>query len=281
MHKPFVYFGTPYVARDTLVRLCDAGYVPSLVVTSPDAPKGRGLALTPCPTKEEALARAIPVYAPERLTPEAIEEIMKGGYEYGVVVAYGKILPEALIARFPKGLYNIHYSLLPKYRGAAPVEAALLNDETETGVTVQRMVYALDAGPIAGTAIELIRADDTTASLRARLIERGAELLIELLPSIEDGTVTLAPQNEAEATHQGKIDKAAGELEIPGDHRRNWAKFRAFIESPGTYFFTERGGRRIRVKIVSARYENNAFVIERVVPEGKKEMAYADFMRGA
>lgn len=281
MPKPFVYFGTPYVARDTLVRLCDAGYVPSLVVTSPDAPKGRGLALTPSPTKEEAELRGIPVFAPEKLTSEAIEEIMSGGYEYGVVVAYGKILPEVLINRFPKGLYNIHYSLLPKYRGAAPVEAALLASDAETGVAVQRMVYALDAGPIAGVAIEQIREDDTTTSLRARLIERGADLLIELLPSIEDGSISLTEQDESEATHMGKIQKCEGELRVPGNDALNWAKYRAYIESPGTYFFTERGGRTIRVKIVSARFERGSFVIERVIPEGKKEMSYEDFMRSA
>lgn len=281
MPKPFVYFGTPYVARDTLVRLCDAGYVPSLVVTSPDAPKGRGLALTASPTKEEAELRGIPVFAPEKLTPEAIETIMSDGYEYGVVVAYGKILPESLINRFSKGLYNIHYSLLPKYRGAAPVEAALLNSEAETGVTIQRMVYALDAGPIAGTAIEQIREDDTTTSLRARLIERGTDLLIELLPAIEEGSVSLVDQDESQATHMGKIQKTEGELTVPGNDARNWTKYRAFIESPGTYFFTERAGKQIRVKIVSARFENNRFVIERVIPEGKKEIAYDDFMRSA
>src|SRR5690349_18234144 len=138
-HK-FAYFGTPKVASDTLEMLIESGFVPSLVVTSPDAPRGRGLALAPTPTKEAALTRGIPVLAPEKLDENALDAIRSFGCEYAIVVAYGKIFPEELIRIFPLGVLNVHYSLLPKYRGATPLEAALLAGESETGVTVQKMV---------------------------------------------------------------------------------------------------------------------------------------------
>jgi len=279
MHKPFVFFGTPYVARDTLMRLVEAGYVPELVVTSPDAPKGRGLVHAPSETKAWALERGIRVYDPEKLTEEAQREILASGAEYAVVVAYGKILPKALIDAFPLGVLNIHYSLLPKYRGASPVEAALLSGDSKTGVTIQRMVYELDAGDIVAKESLPIPESETIRVLRPRLIELGADLLIRTLPAFESGTVTASPQDHTHATRSGKIKKEEGELTVPGNDRENWLKYRAYLESPGTYFFIERNGQRMRVKIASARFENGRFVIERVVPEGKREMAYEDFVR--
>ena len=277
--KPFAYFGTPYVARDTLALLVQAGYVPAVVVTSPDAPKGRGLALTPSETKEWALEHQIPVLTPNKLTPEVFAEIKAYGAEYAIVVAYGKILPEAFIQSFPLGVFNIHYSLLPKYRGASPVEAALLNGDTVTGVSVQRMVYELDAGDVIGSVETPITSEETIRELRPRLVTIGAELLISLLPSIEEGTVTAVTQDHSLATHSGKIRKEEGELTILGDDATNWRKYRAYAEGPGTYFYTERNGKRMRVKIVSAALTDGRFTPLRVVPEGKKEMAYEDFVR--
>ena len=142
----FAYFGTPYVARDTLALLVDRGFTPGVVVTSPDALRGRGMQLTPCETKAWALAHGLPVATPEKIDASFIEQVR--GYDYAIVVAYGKILPQALIDAFPKGVLNIHYSLLPKYRGASPVEAALLHGDTVTGVSRQQMVRKLDAGDV-------------------------------------------------------------------------------------------------------------------------------------
>ncbi len=148
-HEPrFIFFGTPPVAAETLRALLAEGFVPALVVTNPDAPKGRGLALTPSPVKLLASAHDIPVFTPETLDEAAQKEITSRAASYAVVVAYGKIFPESLIHAFPKGVLNVHYSLLPKYRGATPMETALLQGETETGVTVQQMVKELDAGDI-------------------------------------------------------------------------------------------------------------------------------------
>ena len=153
----FIYFGTPYVAKDTLQVLVEKGFTPKLVVTSPDAPSGRGLVLTPSDTKTWALEHNLPVRTPEKLDASAITELRALGADYAVVVAYGKILPQALIDIFPKGVLNVHYSLLPRYRGASPVESALLNGDIVTGVSVQRMVYKLDAGDVGLPPLQPVR----------------------------------------------------------------------------------------------------------------------------
>lgn len=279
-HEPFVFFGTPYVARDTLALLVKSGYRPSLVVTSPDAPRGRGLAVAPSETKEWALEHTFPVIAPEKLNAEALAAIRDVGASYAIVVAYGKILPTALIDSFPKGVLNVHYSLLPKYRGASPVQAALLAGDTVTGVTIQKMAPKLDAGDIIAQAETEIGPEETTRELRPRLIAIGAALLIEALPFYESGKLTPQPQDEAQATHAGKIEKEDGELSLSGDARANWNTYRAYAESPGTYFYADKGGKKLRVKIAAAAWKDGVFLPTRVVPEGKKEMGYEDFLRG-
>jgi methionyl-tRNA formyltransferase len=279
-NKKFAYFGTPYVARDTLEILLARGFTPVVVVTSPDARKGRGLALQPSETKELALERRIPVLSPVRLDDAAIREISSYQCEYGVVVAYGKILPQKLIDAFPLGLLNIHYSLLPKYRGASPVESVLLHDERVTGVTIQKMVHDLDAGDILAVKEVAITPNETTKELRPRLIEIGAELLAETLPSFESGTATLTPQNHPDATRCGKIKKEEGLLSLTDDAKKNWNKYRAYAESPGTYFFMKKSDKEMRVKIMKASLSPSGdFVVERIVPEGKREMNYSDFAR--
>lgn len=272
----FVFFGTPYVARDTLAALVKADYVPSLVVTAPDAPKGRGMQLTPCETKMCAEEHGLPVFAPEKLNEAAREHIKAAGAEYALVVAYGKILPLSLIESFPKGILNVHYSLLPKYRGASPVEAALLAGDEITGVSIQKMVKELDAGDVIATATTPIGDTETTTELRARLIALGSELLIDTLPAFQDGTYTATKQDTSAATHCGKIEKQDGELDLAGDQLLNWRKYRAYAESPGTYFFVEKDDVRTRVKIKTATFDGTRFAPLRVVPEGKKETDYGN-----
>lgn len=271
----FVYFGTPYVARDTLARLHTAGFTPSLVVTSPPAPKGRGLALTPSDTEVWAREHDIPVLTPSKLDADAIEEIAGYGSTYGIAVAYGKIIPQELISAFPKGILNIHYSLLPKYRGASPVESALRNGETVTGVTIQQMVYELDAGDILAQEEISIDQSDTTLTLRPRLIEAGANFLIRTLPEFLSGAIQLMPQDSTLATRAPKIAKAEGQLDLAADPAKNWNIYRALVESPGTFFFAEKDGKRIRVKIADAEWKNAAFTVTRIVPEGKAEQPFA------
>ena len=275
----FVYFGTPYVAKDTLATLVSRGFVPSLVVSSPDAPQGRGMVLTPSPTKEWATTHNIPVITPDKLTAEIVEEIKSYSPSFGIAVAYGKILPKKLLDAFPLGVLNVHYSLLPKYRGASPVEAALLNNERVTGVSIQKMVPELDAGDVYVSEEVSIDSSETTRELRPRLIQVGAELLVSMLPSFVNGSLTPTPQDHTEATHAGKINKSEGELSLSDDGEKNWNKYRAYAESPGTYFFLEKDGKRMRVKIKTATFQNGVFMPERVVPEGKKEMNYADLVR--
>ncbi len=271
----FAFFGTPYVARDTLAALVEHGYVPALVVTAPDAHRGRGLMLTPSEVKVWAVEHDIPVLTPEKLTREVVADIKEYGCDYALVVAYGKIFPQMLLHTFPKGVLNVHYSLLPKYRGASPVEAALLSGETVTGVTIQRMVQELDAGDVVAMREVPIGPEETTRELRPRLIEEGASLLIDTLPSFIAGTAIFTPQDESKVTVCGKIDKEDGELDFPGDSRENWNKYRAYAESPGTFFYMIRNGKRIRVKIKSATYRHGDFKPARVVPEGKKVTDYA------
>lgn len=271
----FAYFGTPYVARDTLAALVEAGYVPEAVITSPDAPRGRGMELAPCETKAWALERGLPVLTPMAIDEPFIEELSSYGCECGIAVAYGKIMPQALLDAFPKGILNVHYSLLPKYRGASPVEAALWNGEEMTGVTIQQMALKLDAGDILAQREVPITTADTTLTMRPKLIQAGAELLIQTLPAFLSGTVARMPQDESRATHAGKIKKEQGQLDLSADALTNWNTYRALRESPGTYFFAEKEGKRIRVKVADARYSNGKFTILRIIPEGKPEQDFA------
>lgn len=278
MSKSFAFFGTPYVARDTLAYLLEHGYRPSVVITAPDAHRGRGMTLTACETKVLARAHGIPVLTPEKLDEEARAEIAGYSCKYGIVVAYGKILPQTLIEQFPLGLLNVHYSLLPKYRGASPVEAALRSGDTETGVAIQQLVRELDAGDILAVQEVTIEPTETTRELRPRLVQIGAELLVSILPSFEAGALVRTPQDSARASHCGKIDKSEGALNLSGDALSNWNTYRALAESPGTYFFAEKNGKQIRMKIVSASFDGTYFTPVRVVPEGKREMLYRDFI---
>lgn len=273
----FAYFGTPKVSSDTLATLIKAGFVPDVVVTSPDAPKGRGLTLTPSETKTLALAHTIPVLTPEKLDVETIAAIRAYECDYAVVVAYGKIFPESLIASFPKGVLNVHYSLLPKHRGATPLEAALLAGDSTTGVTLQMMVKELDAGDIIAQETTEITSHETARELRPRLITIGATLLAKTLPTYLRGDIVPVSQDASRATRARKLKKEDGLLLLDASAEENWRKYRAYADTIGTYFF-ENGK---RVKIVKASFTDNQFIIERIIPEGKREITYASFRNAA
>jgi len=274
-HKSFVFFGTPTVARDTLAALLAHGYTPALVVTAPDAPRGRGLALTPSPTRVLAEAHGIPVLTPHTLNADVVAALRAASCEYALVVAYGKILPEALIALFPRGMLNVHYSLLPAYRGAAPLEAALRAGERETGVTIQKVVRELDAGDIIAQEAVAIGPDETARELRPRLIALGADLLIRTLPAYLAGTLEPRAQDPAHVSYAPKFKKEDGLISLNAPAQENWYTYCAYADTIGTYFMHQNK----RIKIVAAHYKNGTFAIERVIPEGKREMAYADFVR--
>ena len=275
----FVFFGTPDVASETLTFLAESGYIPSLIVTSPDRPSGRGMHIAQTPVAAWAHSHSIACLKPEKITNEFIEELRKENTDFFIVVAYGKILPQALIDVPRLGTLNIHYSLLPKYRGASPVEPALHNGDETTGVTIQQMAFKLDSGAIIAQQEESIMIEDTKESLRGRLIKIGADMLANILPDIKDGYIQPQAQDEAKATYCTKIKKEDGHIDPNDDARENYNKYRAYHGWPGVFFFTERHGKNIRVKITKARYENDSFIIERVIPEGKKEIAYVDFLQ--
>jgi methionyl-tRNA formyltransferase len=268
-HK-FVFFGTPKVASDTLATLVEHDFIPAVVVTAPDAPRGRGLVLTPSEAKTLALAHSIPVLTPDALDNETISAIRAYECDYAVVVAYGKIFPSELIEIFPKGMLNVHYSLLPKHRGAIPVEAALLAGDSETGVTIQTIVREVDAGDVLAQEKTKIAPDETARELRARLIPMGAQLLVAMLPKYLNGEITPIVQDASLASKEWRLNKEDGLLSLDAPAEENWKKYRAYADGIGTYFFENDK----RMKITKASFKNNKFVIERVIPEGKNDVVY-------
>lgn len=273
------FFGTPLLSSQTLDILKGNGYLPSVIITSPDKPAGRGLKITPSPVSIWAENNNIPCLKPEKIREEFIEEFKKLNIDLSVVVAYGKILPEALI-NIPKfKTINIHYSLLPKYRGASPLESSLLNGDDTTGVSIQQMVFKLDSGPIITEKEVKIDINDTKEKLRDELTILGGNLLCEIIPKIVNTAINPKNQDESKVTFCTKINKEDGEIDINGNPQVNYNKYRAFYGWPGVFFFINKHNKRIRVKIKQAVYENNLFTIKRVTPEGKKEVSYEDFLR--
>ncbi len=267
----FAYFGTPTVASETLATLIEHGFTPAVVVTSPDAPRGRGLVLTPSPVKTLALTHGLAVLTPEKLDEEALAAVRAHDCDYALVVAYGKIFPAELINAFPKGVINVHYSLLPKYRGATPLETALLMGEAETGVTIQKMAREMDAGDIIAQEATPIAPTETARELRPRLITMGARLLVASLPGYLAGDIAPVPQDASLATRARKLKKEDGLLDLSAPARENWNKYRAYADSIGTFFF-ENGK---RMKLTSAEFAAGVFRVLSVIPEGKKEVEYS------
>ena len=279
----FAFFGTPEVASQTLDILLANDLLPSLIITSPDKRAGRDLKLTPSPVSIWAKDHNIKCLKPEKLDDIFLDELFRltdqEKIDIYLVVAYGKILPETLIKYPPKKTINVHYSLLPKYRGASPLESAILNGEDETGVTIQEIEYKLDSGPILATQKIPIDIMTTKAKLKEELIEGRANLLIRTLNQIKDGTINKNPQDENQATFCGKIKKEDGLIDPLGDDLANWNKYRAFYGWPGIYFFADKKDKKIRLKITQASFVDNKFIIEKVIPENKKEINYSDFIK--
>lgn len=273
----FIFWGTPRVASETLEILKIHGYLPSIIITAPDKPAGRGMVMTPPPAKDFAVLNNIPYLQPEKLDTAFLDllKIQLGtpttkSIDLSIVVAYGKIMPEEFL-NFPKlGSINIHYSLLPKYRGASPVESAILNGDTETGVSIQQMEYKMDAGPILAEEKTYIGETEKAEELKNRLIKIGGELLVKVLPDIFENKIQSKSQDESQATFCKKINKEEGSINLEDDPVKNYNKFRAYAKSPRTYFFKDSK----RYIITDAVLENGKFIIKKVIPEGKKEMGY-------
>lgn len=273
----FAFFGTPALAVEILDELAAAGYVPSVIVTTPDRAHGRGMEMKETPVAAWARARGIEVLKPEKLDSDFIHKLQSTNCQLSLVVAYGKILPQALLDIMP--MYNIHYSLLPRWRGATPVESAILAGDAETGVAIQKIVYKLDAGPIVAIEKTEIGADETAPELRARLNALAKKKLVAIMPDLAAGDMKLDEQDETSAVSCGKIAKEDGLISLKDDSLVNYRKFRAYFGWPGIYTFFERGGKKIRAIITKCHVEGSKFVIDSIKPEGKGEMPYADFVR--
>ncbi len=275
------FWGTPPLTAQYLDALLSAGMKPAIIVTNPDRPKGRGQELTPSAAKLWGLKNNVRVLQPERLDDAFYEALEEQKIGLSIVVAYGSILPERFIALPTHGTLNVHYSLLPHYRGASPIEAAILAGDAETGVSIQVMAPKLDSGPIVAEHAVPLDQNMTAPELREHLTEVGAALLIETLPKYMTGLQKPEPQDESRATFCTKIQKEDGFLDLTeGNPHTNYRKYLAYYEWPRTYFFYEALGKKVRLIITKASLENGAFVVERVLPEGKKEMSFEDFKRG-
>lgn len=208
MDKRIIFAGTPEFAAVHLKSLLDAGIKPVAVYTQPDRPAGRGHKLTPSPVKALALEAGIEVFTPENFKDE--EEIKKFEAlkaDLCIVVAYGIILPQRVIDAPKCGCINVHGSILPKYRGAAPIQRALLDGEEETGVSIMKLTLKLDAGDVYSVATLKIEKNDTSATLFAKLADLGAMTLLIALPKIFDGSLKAVPQDEDAVTYAMKISK--------------------------------------------------------------------------
>jgi methionyl-tRNA formyltransferase len=236
-----VYLGTPHDAVPPLHALVEAGHDVALVVTQPDRRRGRGSQTDPSPVKQAASALDIPVHTPGKAR-EVVDDVRTSGAELGVVVAFGQLLPVAFLDALPSGFVNVHFSMLPRWRGAAPVERAILAGDTETGVCIMRVDAGLDTGPVFANTRVAIGAQETAGELRARLVETGARLLIEQLPSIPHATPT--PQH-GEPTYADKLEVAEFRLD-PARAADELARVvRAGNPRPGAWFTS--GGRRVKV----------------------------------
>jgi methionyl-tRNA formyltransferase len=295
-----VFMGTPDFAVGSLRALVRAGYEVVLAVTQPDKPQGRKQILVEPAVKTAAKELGIPVFQPKRVRePEALEEIRRYEPELIVVAAFGQILPKELLDMPSYGCINVHASLLPKYRGAAPIQWAILNGDAVTGVTIMRMDVGLDTGDMIAKTELAIEPEDTGGSLFDRLAAAGAGLLVDTIPSIVDGTAVYTPQDPALATKVGQISKKDGEIDFTRTAVQIANQVRGLNPWPSAY--THISGKTLKIWSASAapggsgqpgeivEITKNSFSIQtgegvlvcrEVQLEGKKRMSAGDFLRG-
>ena len=296
-----VYMGTPEIAATILERLLEEPYEVVLVVTQPDRPKGRGNTLTCSPVKELAVSRGIPVFTPEKLRlPENVEVVREAEPDMIVVAAFGQILPKSVLDIPRYGCINVHASLLPKYRGAAPIQWSILDGESETGITIMYMNEGLDTGDILLQKVVPIDAEETGGSLHDKLAETGAEALVEAIPGIIDGTLEPVPQGEMTTPYAKQLTKEMGRLDFSWDAEKLERYVRGLNPWPGTYTF--RDGQMLKIwaaEVCDGSYEampgtvvavdKNSFSVQtgsgvlrvtEVQPQGKRRMSAEEYLRG-
>ena len=300
-----VFFGTPAFAVPSLERLVAAGEQVMTAITRPDRPRGRGHRVQPSPIKTSALAHGIPVLQPERVGDPAFAAALAScGADLGVVAAYGKILPDTILSTPRHGTINVHASLLPRYRGAAPVHRAIIAGERETGVTMIRLVREMDAGPILARAVRPIADDETSELVDRALAEIGASLLVSTVGDIAAGRATEQPQDHALATLAPRLTKEDGRLDwtrparvihnlVRGLHpwphafsfldRTRYLILRTEVETssgpdpaPAAGEIVEAGADRLRV----ACGEGTVLAIHELQPEGRRRLPTRAFLAG-
>jgi methionyl-tRNA formyltransferase len=238
-----VFFGTPEFAVPSLDALLRSQHEVVAVVTQPDRPRGRGQKTTDAPVKARAVQERIPILQPATLKdPGLLDALTAFRSDLGVVAAYGKILTDAVLAAPRLGMINVHASLLPKYRGAAPVHRAIVAGERDTGVTIMRVVKELDAGPMLAKATRRIGGDETSAGVERDLATLGAALLVRVVDALADGRVEETPQNSAEATYAHRLTKPDGLIDWTASAQAVHDRVRGLHPWPHAYSFL--GGHR-------------------------------------
>ncbi len=291
-----VFLGTPEFAVPTLERIAAAGYEVLSVVTQPDRPKGRGHHNATPPAKEAALRLGIPVYQPERVRQgEVVEQLRKIAPEAMVVVGYGQILPRAILDIPPLGIFNVHASLLPKYRGAAPIQWAIARGETRTGVTTMRIDAGLDTGDMLLKWETPIGKEETAVELGQRLAIAGADLLVQTLAELPN--LRPEPQDNSQASYAPILKREDGHIDWRLSSREILNRIRGFQPWPGCYSF--RAGQRLHIwkaaavamdllpgevrSIARRMYAgcgDGSIEFLEVQLEGKKRMRAAEFLNG-
>lgn len=293
-----IFFGTPDFALSPLEKI-NTQYQIAAVFTPPDKPSGRGLKTRPSAVKKKAIELGLKTYQPEKLDEATLETIKKLGAELGVVVAYGKLIPSFIISAFPKGIINYHPSLLPKFRGAAPIQRAILAGEKFTGGTIIYLTPEMDAGDILWQEKVEITDDDDFQSLSNKLSLLGAQGLLEVIEKIRTNKAEAVPQDPAKATYAPKITKEELRIKWEDSAYHNWLKIRAFSPRPGAYFFyrqkkiqiykstlSKGAGKPGEVIIADPERgleiacQENSLKLEKVKPESSSLMTGAEFVRG-
>jgi methionyl-tRNA formyltransferase len=294
-----VFCGTPRFAIPTLEALVDAGFPVRLVVTQPDRPSGRGLTLTPSPVKQSALELALPITQPARIknNDEFRVQLTALNPDAIIVVGYGRILPQWMVDLPRLGNINLHASLLPKYRGAAPIQWAIARGESTTGVTTMRIDAGLDTGDILLQKEIPIKPTDTAETIAPTLAAIGADLVVDTLHGLQAGTIEPRPQDHAKATLAPILKKEDGRIDFRGSAQEICNRLRGFQPWPGAYTTFRSKNLHIWDAEVSQRsLPPGELLIERdllfvgcgetalspleLQPEGKKHMAVRDFVHG-
>jgi methionyl-tRNA formyltransferase len=283
-HEPlkFAFWGTSEFSVYILESLKSKGFLPALIVSTSDKPQGRKLEIKPTLTKVWAEENNIPILQPERFkeNTELFSQLTALNADVFIVASYGKIIPDTLLDIPKHKTLNVHPSLLPKLRGPSPIETAILKDMKKTGVSIMRLDKEMDHGPLLAQIEYNVPQWPKKEELEKTLGVIGGELLASVLPKWVAGEIEEIEQDHSKATYCVKIEKNDALLNLADNPYLNFRKVQAYSGWPNAFFFLENDGKKIRVVVKEAKYENGDFVITRVIPEGKKEMSRDDFMRG-